>query len=126
MTPLSWARAGSLFVNFDRAGKEHRLTGAAVYHIVGWLGAKAGLRSAARAAPSRDHHRTRPEQRRCARVAKFSRHQDLRTLSRYRDNRRDLAGKLEPLSRQSEAGCFLAIATAPSVEHSAVLDHPEE
>ena len=34
---------GPLFVNFDRAGKGHRLTGTAVYHIVGWLGAKAGL-----------------------------------------------------------------------------------
>src|SRR4051794_13853117 len=34
---------GPLFVNFDRARKGHRLTGAAVYHIVGWLGAKAGL-----------------------------------------------------------------------------------
>src|SRR3954471_18615939 len=31
---------GPLFVNFDRAGKGHRLTGTAVYHIVGWLGAK--------------------------------------------------------------------------------------
>ena len=34
---------GPLFVNFDRAGKGHRLTGTAVYHIVGRLGAKAGL-----------------------------------------------------------------------------------
>ena len=34
---------GPLFINSDRAGKGHRLTGAAVYHIVGWLGAKAGL-----------------------------------------------------------------------------------
>src|SRR3954470_13848830 len=34
---------GPLFVNFDRAGKGRRLTGAAVYHIVSWLGAKAGF-----------------------------------------------------------------------------------
>ena len=34
---------GPLFVNFDRAGKGHRLTGTAVYYIVGRLGAKAGL-----------------------------------------------------------------------------------
>jgi hypothetical protein len=61
---------GPLFVNFDRAGKGQRLTGAAVYHIVGWLGAKAGLT-------------VRP--------------QDLRTLSRYRDNRPDLAGKVASL-----------------------------
>src|SRR5215213_4859894 len=37
---------GPLFVNFDRAGKGQRLTGAAVYHIVGWLGARPGSRSA--------------------------------------------------------------------------------
>jgi integrase/recombinase XerC len=37
------SKPGPLFINFDRAGKGHRLTGAAVYHIVGWLGAKAGL-----------------------------------------------------------------------------------
>ena len=30
-------------------------------------------------------------------VAKFSRHQDLRTLSRYRDNRPDLAGNVAAL-----------------------------
>ena len=30
-------------------------------------------------------------------VAKFSRHQDLRTLSHYRDNRPDLAGKVVSL-----------------------------
>ncbi len=30
-------------------------------------------------------------------VAKFSRHQDLRILSRYRDNRPDLAGKVAAL-----------------------------
>ncbi len=30
-------------------------------------------------------------------VATFSRHQDLRTLSRYRDNRPDLAGKVASL-----------------------------
>jgi hypothetical protein len=30
-------------------------------------------------------------------VAKFSRHKDLRTLSRYRDNRPGLAGKVASL-----------------------------
>jgi hypothetical protein len=43
---LAWLAArgpepGSLFVSFDRAGKRYRLTGAAVSHIVGRLGAKA-------------------------------------------------------------------------------------
>jgi integrase/recombinase XerC len=92
------AEPGPLFVNFDRAGKGHRLTGTAVYHIVGWLGAKTGLS-------------VHPQELRhlaittaldmtdgdvCA-VAKFSRHKDLRPLSRYRDSRQDLAGKVAAL-----------------------------
>ena len=89
---------GPLFVNFDRAGKGHRLTGTAVYHIVGWLGAKAGLT----VRPQELRHlaittaldRTNGDMRA---VAKFSRHKDLRTLSRYRDNRPDLAGKVASL-----------------------------
>jgi len=84
---------GPLFVNFDRAGKGQRLTGAAVYHIVGWLGAKAGLtvhphglrQLAITTALERSNGDVRA-------VAKFSRHQDLRTLSRYRDNRPDPSG----------------------------------
>jgi integrase/recombinase XerC len=84
---------GPLFINFDRAGKGQRLTGAAVYHIVGWLGAKAGLtvrphglrHLAITTALDRSNGDVRA-------VAKFSRHQDLRALSRYRDNRPDPAG----------------------------------
>jgi integrase/recombinase XerC len=89
---------GPLFVNFDRAGKGHRLTGTAVYYIVGRLGAKAG-------------HSVRPQELRhlaittaldmtdgdVRAVAKFSRHQDLRPLGRYRDSRYDLAGKVARL-----------------------------
>jgi integrase/recombinase XerC len=100
---LAWLEArgsepGPLFINFDRAGKGHRLTGTAVYHIVGRLGAKAGLS-------------VRPQELRhlaitmaldmtdgdVHAVAKFSRHKDLRPLSRYRDNRQDLAGKVAAL-----------------------------
>src|SRR4051794_29984677 len=89
---------GPLFVNFDRAGKGQRLTGAAVYHIVGWLGTKAGLtvrphglrHLAITTALDRSNGEVRA-------VATFSRHQDLRTLSRYRDNRPDLAGKVAAL-----------------------------
>ena len=89
---------GPLFVNFDRAGKGNHLTGAAVYHIVSWLGAKAGLtvrphglrHLAITTALDRSNGDVRA-------VAKFSRHQDLRTLSRYRDNRPDLAGKVASL-----------------------------
>jgi integrase/recombinase XerC len=89
---------GPLFINFDRAGKGHRLTGTAVYHIVGWLGAKAGFT-------------VRPQELRhlaittaleltngdVRAVAKFSRHNDLSPLSRYRDNRQDLSGKIARL-----------------------------
>ena len=89
---------GPLFVNFDRAGKGHRLTGAAVYHIVGWLGAKAGLtvrpQGLRHLAITTALDRTNGDVRA---VAKFSRHKDLRTLSRYRDNRPDLAGKVAAL-----------------------------
>ena len=89
---------GPLFVNFDRAGKGQRLTGAAVYHIVGWLGAKAGLtvrpHGLRHLAITTALDRTNGDMRA---VATFSRHQDLRTLSRYRDNRPDLAGKVASL-----------------------------
>jgi integrase/recombinase XerC len=89
---------GPLFVNFDRARKGRRLTGTAVYHIVGRLGAKAGLT----VRPQELRHlaittaldRTDGDVRA---VAKFSRHQDLRPLSRYHDNRYGLAGKVSRL-----------------------------
>jgi integrase/recombinase XerC len=89
---------GPLFINFDRAGKGHRLTGTAVYHIVGRLGAKAGL--AVR--PQELRHlaittaldRTDGDVRA---VAEFSRHRDLRPLGRYRDSRYGLAGKVSRL-----------------------------
>jgi integrase/recombinase XerC len=89
---------GPLFVNFDRAGKGRRLTGAAVYHIVSWLGAKAGLavrpQGLRHLAIATALERTNGDVRA---VATFSRHKDLRTLSRYRDNRPDLAGKVASL-----------------------------
>jgi integrase/recombinase XerC len=94
----SGSEPGPLFVNFDRAGKGQPLTGAAVYHIVGWLGAKAGLtvrphglrHLAITTALDRSNGDVRA-------VAKFSRHKDLRTLSRYRDNRPGLAGNVAAL-----------------------------
>src|SRR4051794_31266097 len=70
---------GPLFVNFDRAGKGRRLTGAAVYHIVGRLGAKAGLsvrpHGLRHLAITTALDRTNGDVRA---VATFSRHQDLR------------------------------------------------
>ena len=89
---------GPLFINFDRAGKGQRLTGAAVYHIVGWLGAKAGLtvrpQGLRHLAITTALERTSGDMRA---VATFSRHKDLRTLSHYRDNRPDLAGNVAAL-----------------------------
>ena len=89
---------GPLFVNFDRAGKGHRLTGTAVYHIVGRLGAKAGLtvrpQGLRHLAITTALERTNGDMRA---VAEFSRHKDLRTLGRYRDNRPGLAGKVASL-----------------------------
>ena len=78
--------------------KGQRLTGVAVYHIVGWLGAKAGLtvrpHGLRHLAIATALERTNGDMRA---VATFSRHKDLRTLSRYRDNRPDLAGKVAAL-----------------------------
>src|SRR4051812_6901153 len=89
---------GPLFVNFDRAGKGHRLTGTAVYHIVGRLGAKAGLsvrpQELRHLAITTALERTDGDVRA---VAEFSRHQDLRPLGRYRYSRYGLAGKVSRL-----------------------------
>jgi integrase/recombinase XerC len=85
-------------VNFDRARKGRRLTGTAVYHIVGRLGAKTGLvvrpHGLRHLAIATALDRTNGDVRA---VAKFSRHKDLRTLRRYDDNRQDLAGKVTRL-----------------------------
>jgi integrase/recombinase XerC len=89
---------GPLFINFDRAGKGHRLTGTAVYHIVGRLGAKAGLsvrpQGLRRLAITTALDRTNGDMRA---VATFSRHKDLRNLSRYADNPHGIAGKVARL-----------------------------
>jgi integrase/recombinase XerC len=89
---------GPLFVNFDRAGKGHRLTGTAVYHIVGRLGAKTGLsvrpQELRHLAITTALERTDGDVRA---VAEFSRHQDLRPLGRYRYSRYGLAGKVSRL-----------------------------
>jgi integrase/recombinase XerC len=92
------AEPGPLFINFDRAGKGHRLTGTAVYHIVGRLGAKAGLsvrpQELRHLAITTALERTDGDVRA---VAEFSRHQDLRPLGRYRYSRYGLAGKVSRL-----------------------------
>ncbi len=84
---------GPLFGNFDRAGKGARLTGRSVARVVAAAAEGAGLgvvrphglRHAAITAALDAGLDVR-------RVAKFSRHRDLRTLTVYDDNRQDLAG----------------------------------
>src|SRR6266852_511596 len=89
---------GALFLNMDRARKGHRLTGRSVARVVGALGRSIGIR----ARPHGLRHAAITEALDITRgdvraVQKFSRHRDLRTLTVYDDNRRDLAGEVAKL-----------------------------
>jgi integrase/recombinase XerC len=87
-----------LFLNFDRAGKGARLTGAGLYAMLKNLGASVGLvvrphglrHSAITAALDATGGDVR-------RVQRFSRHRDLRVLTVYDDARRDMAGEVANL-----------------------------
>ena len=85
---------GPLFVNFDRAGKGKGITGLGVWHLVGFLGRKVGLKvrphGIRHSAITEALDRTRDPRA----VQRFSRHRDLRTVLLYDDNREDLAGKV--------------------------------
>ncbi len=87
--------AGPLFINFDRAGKGGRLTGAAVYYVVKYAGKKAGYNvtphGLRHAAITEALDKTGGDVRA---VQKYSRHRDLETLTVYDDTRRDLAGDI--------------------------------
>jgi len=89
---------GPLFLNMDRARKGGRLTGRSVARLVGALGHSVGLRvrphGLRHAAITEALDLTRGDVRA---VQKFSRHRDLRTLSVYDDNRRDMAGEVAKL-----------------------------
>lgn len=89
---------GPLFVNFDRARKGERLTGRSVARLVALYGAEAGLKvrphGLRHAAITEALDRTGGDIRR---VQRFSRHLDLRVLTRYDDNRTDLAGEVAAL-----------------------------
>jgi integrase/recombinase XerC len=93
---------GPLFTNFDRAGKGQRLTGRSVERIVKRLGQEAGV--AARphglrhAAITEALDLTRGDVRA---VQRFSRHRDLKTLTIYDDNRRDMGGEVAKLVANS-------------------------
>ncbi len=87
---------GPLFASFDRSGKgTGRLTGDAVWRIVGALGEAAG----AKVRPHGLRHlaitsaldATRGDVRK---VQRFSRHRDIRVLAVYDDNRTDMGGEV--------------------------------
>lgn len=89
---------GPLFVNFDHAGKGHRLTGAAVFYIVRALGIFSGV--AARPHGIRHTAITQALDRtggNVRSVQRFSRHANLQTLTIYDDNRRNIAGEIAEL-----------------------------
>jgi len=97
---------GPLFTNFDRGGRSGRLTGSALYSIVKKYGTAAGVD-------------TRPHGLRHAaitsaldafngdvrKVAAFSRHSDLRVLTRYDDNRHDFAGEVAAVVSLKNGRC---------------------
>lgn len=89
---------GPLFVNCDRAGKGERLTGRSVARIVGTLGRTLGLvvrpHGLRHASITSALDATGGDVRK---VQRFSRHRDLRTLSRYDDSRVDFAGEVARL-----------------------------
>jgi integrase/recombinase XerC len=90
---------GPLFTSLDRAGKGNgRLSGSAVYAIIRSLGERAGLRARPHglrhAAITEALDRTNGDVRK---VQRFSRHRDVRVLTRYDDNRQDLAGDVARL-----------------------------
>ena len=91
--------AGPLFTNFDRAGKGERLTGRSVARIVAGVSDTAGLgvvrpHGLRHAGITHALDLTNGDYRK---VAKFSRHRDIRTLMIYDDNRTDLAGEVAAL-----------------------------
>lgn len=90
--------AGPLFLNCDRAGKGGRLTGRSVARVLGAIGKKVGLvvrpHGLRHAAITEALDATGGDVRS---VQKFSRHRDLRVLTRYDDNRQDLAGEVARL-----------------------------
>lgn len=90
--------AGPLFVNFDHARKGARLTGRSVARILAGLGSAVGLvvrpHGLRHAAVTEALDLTGGDVRK---VQRFSRHRDLRVLTRYDDNRQDLGGEVARL-----------------------------
>ena len=86
---------GPLFTNFDRGGRSGRLSGSALYSIVKKYGTAAGVdarpHGLRHTAITRALDATGGDVRR---VAMFSRHSDIRVLTRYDDARHDHAGDI--------------------------------
>jgi len=84
---------GPLFLNFDRAKKGRRLTGAGLYALVRKLGQSGGAdvwpHGLRHAAITEALDLTEGDVRA---VQRFSRHRDVRVLTIYDDNRTDMAG----------------------------------
>jgi integrase/recombinase XerC len=84
---------GPLFVNFDRASKGGRLSGTSVYRLVRGLGQSLGMdtrpHGLRHTAITNALDATGGDFRK---VAKFSRHKDIKVLFFYDDNRQDLGG----------------------------------
>lgn len=81
---------GAMFINYDRAGKGRRLTGTSVYRMTKklGLGRPHGIRHlAVTTALDLVNGDVR-------KVARFSRHKDVRVLTIYDDSRADLAGEV--------------------------------
>ena len=93
--------AGTLFHNFDRAGKGNRLTPRAINYLVTGLGRKVGVK----VTPHGLRHTAITEAVKGAQangigleeVLDFSRHADVKTLMIYRDRERNVQGQLAAL-----------------------------
>lgn len=87
------AGPGPLFTNFDPAGKGERLTDTSIYRIIKAYGLRRphGLRHTG---ITEALERTGGDLRA---VQKFSRHKDPKTIMRYDDNRKDMAGNVAKL-----------------------------
>ncbi|MBK9169582.1 MAG: tyrosine-type recombinase/integrase [Bryobacterales bacterium] len=92
-----------LFVNFDRAGRQGRLTGTGLYLMIRSLGTAAGIK----ARPHGLRHAGITAaldltQGNLRAVQRFSRHKDVRILALYDDNRADLGGEVARLVAAAE------------------------
>jgi integrase/recombinase XerC len=100
---------GPLFTNVDRAGKGLRLTGTSVYRVIRELGRRSG---AGHVRPHGLRHTAITEAVKAAQahgigleeVLQFSRHSDVRTLLVYRDQERNVQGRLAQLVAASVEG----------------------